>query len=145
VLAGGDVGPCRRGSLSTFGRVVHWWRCVGTGAARKIVLITAALARGHAGRRGARGWRTGWACRTRRALEGLSSGPLAGAVKRMQSADSDFPDRASRGQGTWAWPRTRQVSPQVSAARDWFASPQPAKARLTRTSAMWVDHNPGNP
>lgn len=88
VLAGGDIGPVA-GLLNVFGTVV---RCgdLGTGAARKIVLITASLAGvtllgevlALADRMGVPG---------EEVIESLASGALAGAVRRYRSgADSDF-------------------------------------------------------
>jgi 3-hydroxyisobutyrate dehydrogenase-like beta-hydroxyacid dehydrogenase len=88
VLAGGDVGPVA-GLLNVFGTVVRGGD-LGTGAARKIVLITASLAGvtllgevlALADRMGVPGDEI---------IESLASGALAGAVRRYRSgADSDF-------------------------------------------------------
>jgi 3-hydroxyisobutyrate dehydrogenase-like beta-hydroxyacid dehydrogenase len=117
VLAGGDIGPVAE-VLSTFGRVVHCGG-VGTGAARKIVLITAALAGVTlVGEVLALADRLG--VPDQAALEGLSSGPLAGAVKRVQSADSDFPIALAAKDLGLGLATDAASLPQISAARDWL-------------------------
>lgn len=115
VLAGGDVDPVAD-VLSVFGPVV---RCgaLGTGAARKIVLITAALAGvtllgevlAVADRLGVPG---------EVAVDSLANGPLAGAVRRFRSTESDFAIAlAAKDLGL-----ATDVAdlPQLAAARDWL-------------------------
>lgn len=115
VLAGGDVDRVEK-ILSVFGRVV---RCgpAGSGAARKVVLISAALAGvtligevlALAGALGVP---------RDAALDGLAAGPLAGAVDRVRSTGSDFTVALAAkdlGLATGA-----ADLPQLAAARDWL-------------------------
>ena len=115
VLAGGDVDRVEK-VLSIFGKVM---RCgaAGSGAARKLVLISAALAGvtlvgellALAGELGVP---------RQAALEGLASGPLAGSVTRIQSTDSDFVIALAAKDLTLA---TEAADlPQLAAAREWL-------------------------
>jgi 3-hydroxyisobutyrate dehydrogenase-like beta-hydroxyacid dehydrogenase len=115
VLAGGDVDRAEK-ILSIFGRVV---RCgpAGSGAARKIVLISAALAGvtlvgevlALAGALGVP---------REAALEGLAAGPLAGAVDRINATSSDFAVALAAKDLTLA--TDAADLPQLTAARDWL-------------------------
>lgn len=115
VLAGGDVDQVAE-VLGVFGPVV---RCgaLGTGAARKVVLITAALAGvtllgevlAVADLLGVPG---------EVAVDSLANGPLAGAVRRFRSTESDFAIAlAAKDLGL-----ATDVAdlPQLAAARDWL-------------------------
>lgn len=115
VLAGGDVDRVEK-ILSIFGRVVHCGPA-GSGAARKIVLISGALAGvtlvGEllvvADRMGVP---------REAALDGLAAGPLAGAVNRVRTTASDFTVALAAkdlGLATAA-----AGLPQLTAARDWL-------------------------
>ena len=115
VLAGGDIGPVAE-VLSVFGPVVHCGD-LGTGAARKIVLITASLAGVTLlGEVLAVADRLGVPAEV--AVDSLASGPLAGAVRRFQSTESDFAIAlAAKDLGL-----ATDVAdlPQLAAPRDWL-------------------------
>lgn len=123
VLAGGDVERVDN-VLSTFGQVV---RCggIGAGAARKIVLITASLAGVTL---------VGELLALADALDvpgetvlgALESGPLAGAVKRIRSAESDFPIALAGKDLTLA--TDAADLPQLAAARQWLLAAADAGA-----------------
>jgi 3-hydroxyisobutyrate dehydrogenase len=115
VLAGGDVDRADK-ILSIFGRVV---RCgpAGSGAARKIVLISAALA-GVTLVGEVLALADALGVPRDAALDGLSAGPLAGAVSRVNSTSSDFTVALAAkdlGLATAA-----ADLPQLAAARDWL-------------------------
>lgn len=115
VLAGGDVDRVEN-VLSVFGRVV---RCggVGAGAARKVVLITAALAGVTlVGEVLALAEQLDIPADV--ALDGLSAGPLAGAVNRVRSTESDFAISLAAKDLTLA----TEIAdlPQLAAARTWL-------------------------
>jgi 3-hydroxyisobutyrate dehydrogenase len=115
VLAGGDVDRVEM-VLGIFGKVV---RCgaAGSGAARKLVLISAALAGvtlvgevlALAGALGVP---------RDAALEGLAAGPLAGSVNRVQSTSSDFVIALAAKDLTLA--TDAADLPQLAAARGWL-------------------------
>ncbi|WP_216897554.1 NAD(P)-dependent oxidoreductase [Nocardia alni] len=129
----GSVGPARNGTLTvlaggavervetllgTFGTVV---RCgaVGSGAARKVVLITAALAgMTLLGEVVALGEALGIDRDT--VLDGLATGPLGGVVARARNADSDFAiDLAAKDVGLAL---TSADLPQLTAAHAWLTA-----------------------
>jgi 3-hydroxyisobutyrate dehydrogenase len=115
VLAGGDVDRVEK-VLGIFGKVV---RCgeAGSGAARKLVLISAALAGvtlvgevlALAGALGVP---------RDAALEGLAAGPLAGSVSRIQSTSSDFIIALAAKDLTLA--TDAADLPQLATAREWL-------------------------
>jgi 3-hydroxyisobutyrate dehydrogenase len=115
VLAGGDVDRVED-VLAIFGAVV---RCggAGSGAARKLVLISAAMA-------GVtlvgEGLALAGALGVPRdaALEGLAAGPLAAALKRAQSTSSDFIITLAAKDLTLA--TDAADLPQLAAARAWL-------------------------
>jgi 3-hydroxyisobutyrate dehydrogenase-like beta-hydroxyacid dehydrogenase len=115
VLAGGDIDPVAD-VLSVFGTVV---RCgdLGAGAARKIVLITAALAGVTlVGEVLALADQLG--VPEQEAIDSLAIGPLAGAVGRAQNVESSFAIALAAkdlGLATDA-----ADLPQIGAARDWL-------------------------
>jgi 3-hydroxyisobutyrate dehydrogenase-like beta-hydroxyacid dehydrogenase len=115
VLAGGDVDRAEK-ILAIFGRVVHCGPA-GSGAARKVVLISGAIAGvtlvgellAVADALGVPRDAT---------LDGLAAGPLAGAVARVRSTGSDFAVALAAkdlGLATDA-----ADLPQLAAARDWL-------------------------
>ncbi len=115
VLAGGDVDRVDK-ILSIFGRVV---RCgpAGSGAARKIVLISGAIA-GVTLVGELLAVADAMGVPRDAALDGLAAGPLAGAVARVRSAGSDFAVALAAkdvGLATDA-----ADLPQLAAARDWL-------------------------
>ncbi|HEY7359708.1 MAG TPA: NAD(P)-dependent oxidoreductase [Streptosporangiaceae bacterium] len=103
VLAGGDVDRVEK-MLAIFGTVV---RCgaAGSGAARKIVLISAALAEALGVPRGT-------------ALDALAAGPLTASVSRIKSTGSDFIIALAAKDLTLA--TDAADLPQLAAARDWL-------------------------
>ena len=115
VLAGGDIGPVAD-LLKVFGKVVPCGG-LGAGAARKIVLITAALAGVTlVGEVLALADRLG--VPEQDAIESLATGPLAGAVGRVQNAESSF--RISLAAKDLGLATDAANLPQISAARDWL-------------------------
>jgi 3-hydroxyisobutyrate dehydrogenase len=115
VLAGGDVDRVEK-VLSIFGKVVHCG-AAGAGAARKVVLISAALAGVTlVGEMLALAEALG--VPRDAALAGLASGPLAGPVKRIQSEDSDFIIALAGKDLTLA--TDAADLPQLAAAREWL-------------------------
>jgi 3-hydroxyisobutyrate dehydrogenase-like beta-hydroxyacid dehydrogenase len=115
VLAGGDVDRVEK-VLAIFGRVV---RCgpAGSGAARKLVLISAAVA-GVTLVGEVLALAAALGVPREAALEGLAAGPLAGAVSRVQSTSSDFVIALAAKDLTLA---TDAVDlPQLTAAREWL-------------------------
>lgn len=115
VLAGGDVDRVEK-ILSIFGQVV---RCgpAGSGAARKVVLIGAAIA-GVTLVGEVLAVADALGVPRDAALDGLAAGPLAGAVARARSAGSDFAIALAAkdlGLATDA-----ADLPQLAAARDWL-------------------------
>lgn len=115
VLAGGDVDRVEK-ILSIFGRVVHCGPA-GSGAARKIVLISAALA-GVTLVGELLALADALGVPRDATLDGLAAGPLAGAVNRVNSTSSDFTVAlAAKDLGL----ATATASlPQLTAARDWL-------------------------
>jgi 3-hydroxyisobutyrate dehydrogenase-like beta-hydroxyacid dehydrogenase len=115
VLAGGDVDRVEK-ILSIFGRVV---RCgpAGSGAARKIVLISGAIA-GVTLVGELLAVADALGVPRDAALDGLAAGPLAGAVARIRSTGSDFAVAlAAKDVGL----ATEAADlPQLAAARDWL-------------------------
>lgn len=115
VLAGGDVDQVEK-ILSIFGRVVHCGPA-GSGAARKIVLISGALAGVTlVGELLAVADTLG--VPRDAALDGLAAGPLGGAVNRVRTTASDFTVALAAkdlGLATAA-----ADLPQLAAARDWL-------------------------
>jgi 3-hydroxyisobutyrate dehydrogenase-like beta-hydroxyacid dehydrogenase len=115
VLAGGDVDRAEK-ILSVFGRVV---RCgpAGSGAARKVVLISAALA-GVTLVGEVLALADALGVPRDAALDGLAAGPLAGAVDRVRSTGSDFAVAlAAKDLGLAT---SAADLPQLAAARDWL-------------------------
>lgn len=115
VLAGGDVDRVEK-ILSIFGQVV---RCgsAGSGAARKIVLISAAIA-GVTLVGELLAVADAMGVPRDAALDGLAAGPLAGAVARVRSTGSDFAIvLAAKDVGLAT---DAAGLPQLAAARDWL-------------------------
>jgi 3-hydroxyisobutyrate dehydrogenase-like beta-hydroxyacid dehydrogenase len=115
VLAGGDVDQVEK-ILSIFGRVVHCGPA-GSGAARKIVLISGAIA-GVTLVGELLAVADAFGVPRDAALDGLATGPLAGAVARIRSTGSDFAVALAAkdvGLATDA-----ADLPQLAAARDWL-------------------------
>jgi len=115
VLAGGDVDRVEK-VLAIFGKVV---RCgpAGSGAARKVVLISAALGGVTlVGELLALAGALGVPRET--ALEALAAGPLAGSVSRIRSTGSDFIIRLAAKDLTLA--TDAADLPQLAAAREWL-------------------------
>jgi 3-hydroxyisobutyrate dehydrogenase-like beta-hydroxyacid dehydrogenase len=115
VLAGGDVDRVNK-ILSIFGRVV---RCgpAGSGAARKVVLISGAIA-GVTLVGELLAVADALGVPRDAALDGLAAGPLAGAVARVRSAGSEFAIALAAkdlGLATDA-----ADLPALAAARDWL-------------------------
>jgi len=115
VLAGGDVDRVEN-VLGIFGTVV---RCggAGSGAALKIVLISAAMA-GVTLVGEALALAEALGVPRDRALEGLAAGPLAAALKRAQSTSSDFTIALAAKDLTLA--TDAADLPQLAAAREWL-------------------------
>jgi 3-hydroxyisobutyrate dehydrogenase-like beta-hydroxyacid dehydrogenase len=115
VLAGGDVDRAEA-ILAVFGRVV---RCgpAGSGAARKIVLISAALA-GVTLVGEVLALADSLGVPREAALDGLAAGPLAGAVERVRSTGSDFTVALAAKDLTLA--SDSAYLPQLAPARDWL-------------------------
>jgi 3-hydroxyisobutyrate dehydrogenase len=114
VLAGGDVDRVEK-VLAIFGTVV---RCgpAGSGAARKIVLISAAVAGVTlTGELLALAVALGVPRDT--ALDALAAGPLAASVNRIKSTSSDFIIALAAKDLTLA---TDAADLQLAAARDWL-------------------------
>jgi 3-hydroxyisobutyrate dehydrogenase len=117
VLAGGDVDRVEK-VLAIFGRVV---RCgpAGSGAARKLVLISAAVA-GVTLVGELLALAAALGVPRDAALEGLAVGPLAGAVSRVQSTGSDFIIALAAKDLTLA--TDAADLPQLTAAREWLCT-----------------------
>lgn len=115
VLAGGDVDRVEK-LLGAFGRVVHCGGA-GSGAARKLVLISAALA-GVTLVGEVLALAQALGVPRDSALDGLASGPLAASVQRIRSADSDFDVALAAKDLTLA--TDAAALPQLTAARDWL-------------------------
>ena len=115
VLAGGDVDRVEK-VLAIFGTVV---RCgpAGSGAARKIVLISAAVA-GVTLVGELLALAAALGVPRDAALEGLAAGPLAGSVSRAQSTGSDFIIALAAKDLTLA--TDAADLPQLTAAREWL-------------------------
>jgi 3-hydroxyisobutyrate dehydrogenase-like beta-hydroxyacid dehydrogenase len=115
VLAGGDVDRVEK-ILSIFGRVV---RCgpAGSGAARKIVLISAAIA-GVTLVGELLALADAFGVPRDAALDGMAAGPLAGAVARARSTGSNYAvSLAAKDVGLAT---AAADLPQLAAARDWL-------------------------
>jgi 3-hydroxyisobutyrate dehydrogenase-like beta-hydroxyacid dehydrogenase len=138
VLAGGDVDRVEK-ILAIFGRVVHCGPA-GSGAARKVVLISGAIAGvtlvgellAVADALGVPRDAT---------LDGLAAGPLAGAVARVRSTGSDFAIALAAkdlGLATDA-----ADLPQLAAARDWLRAAA-AEGAADQDLRLVVEHiHPG--
>jgi 3-hydroxyisobutyrate dehydrogenase len=115
VLAGGDVDRVDS-VLAIFGTVV---RCgaAGSGAARKLVLIGAAMA-GVTLVGEALALAEALGVPRDAALEGLAAGPLAGSLSRVQSTNSDFTIALAAKDLTLA--TDAADLPQLAAAREWL-------------------------
>jgi len=115
VLAGGDVDRVDS-VLAIFGTVV---RCgaAGSGAARKLVLIGAAMA-GVTLVGEALALAEALGVPRDAALEGLAAGPLAGSLNRVQSTNSDFTIALAAKDLTLA--TDAADLPQLAAAREWL-------------------------
>lgn len=115
VLAGGDVDRVEK-ILSIFGRVV---RCgpAGSGAARKIVLISGAIA-GVTLVGELLAVADAFGVPRDATLDGLAAGPLAGAVARVRSAGSDFAIALAAKDLSLA--TDAADLPELAAARDWL-------------------------
>jgi len=115
VLAGGDVDRVEN-VLGIFGTVA---RCggAGSGEARKLVLISAAMA-GVTLVGEALALAEALGVPRDRALEGLAAGPLAAALKRAQSTSSDFTIALAAKDLTLA--TDAADLPQLAAAREWL-------------------------
>jgi 3-hydroxyisobutyrate dehydrogenase len=115
VLAGGDVDRVDK-VLAIFGRVV---RCgpAGSGAARKILLISAAIA-GVTLVGELLALAAALGIPREAALEGLAAGPLAGSLSRAQSTGSDFIIALAAKDLTLA--TDAAGLPQLTAAREWL-------------------------
>jgi 3-hydroxyisobutyrate dehydrogenase-like beta-hydroxyacid dehydrogenase len=115
VLAGGDVDRVEK-VLAIFGTVV---RCgpAGSGAARKLVLISAAVA-GVTLVGELLALAAALGVPHDAALEGLAAGPLAGSVSRVQSTSSDFIIALAAKDLTLA--TDAAGLPQLTAAREWL-------------------------
>jgi 3-hydroxyisobutyrate dehydrogenase-like beta-hydroxyacid dehydrogenase len=115
VLAGGDVDRVEK-VLAIFGRVV---RCgpAGSGAACKILLISAAIA-GVTLVGELLALAAALGIPREAALEGLAAGPLAGSLNRAQSTSSDFIIALAAKDLTLA--TDAAGLPQLTAAREWL-------------------------
>ena len=115
VLAGGDVDRVEK-VLAIFGTVV---RCgpAGSGAARKLVLISAAVA-GVTLVGELLALAAALGVPRDAALQGLAAGPLAGSVSRAQSTGSDFIITLAAKDLTLA--TDAAGLPQLTAAREWL-------------------------
>ncbi|HUL28172.1 MAG TPA: NAD(P)-dependent oxidoreductase [Streptosporangiaceae bacterium] len=115
VLAGGDVDRVEK-VLAIFGTVV---RCgaAGSGAARKLVLISAALA-GVTLVGEVLALAAALGVPRDAALQGLAAGPLAGSLGRVQSTSSDFAIALAAKDLTLA--TGAAGLPQLAAAREWL-------------------------
>jgi 3-hydroxyisobutyrate dehydrogenase-like beta-hydroxyacid dehydrogenase len=115
VLAGGDVDRVDS-VLAIFGTVA---RCgaAGSGAARKLVLIGAAMA-GVTLVGEALALAEALGVPRDAALEGLAAGPLAGSLNRVQSTNSDFTIALAAKDLTLA--TDAADLPQLAAAREWL-------------------------
>jgi 3-hydroxyisobutyrate dehydrogenase len=134
VLAGGDVDRVEK-VLAIFGRVV---RCgpAGSGAARKILLISAAIA-GVTLVGELLALAAALGVPREAALEGLAAGPLAGSLNRVQSTSSDFIIALAAKDLTLA---TDAASlPQLTAARDWLRTAA-AEGAADQDLGQVVDH-----
>jgi 3-hydroxyisobutyrate dehydrogenase-like beta-hydroxyacid dehydrogenase len=115
VLAGGDVDRVEK-VLAIFGRVVPCGPA-GSGAARKILLISAAIA-GVTLVGELLALAAALGIPREAALEGLAAGPLAGSLNRAQSTSSDFIIALAAKDLTLA--TDAAGLPQLTAAREWL-------------------------
>jgi 3-hydroxyisobutyrate dehydrogenase len=134
VLAGGDVGRVEE-LLGTFGRVVNCGEA-GSGAARKLVLISAALAGVTlVGEVLALAEALGVSRDV--AMDGLAGGPLVGSVQRIRGTEGDFDVSLAAKDLTLA--TDAAALPQLAAARDWLRTAA-AEGAAGRDMRNVVDH-----
>lgn len=134
VLAGGDVDRVED-VLGIFGTVV---RCggAGSGAARKIVLISAAMA-GVTLVGEVLALAEALGVPREAALEGLAAGPLAGSLNRVQSTNSDFTIALAAKDLTLA--TDAADLPQLAAAREWLRAAA-AEGAADQDAGRVVEH-----
>ena len=134
VLAGGDVERVRE-LLGAFGPVVNCGDA-GSGAARKLVLISAALA-GVTLVGEVLALAEALGVPRDAAMGGLANGPLAASVQRIRTAESDFDVSLAAKDLTLA--TNAAALPQLAAARNWLitAAAEGAAGHDLRTV---VDH-----